>query len=447
MPDGLLRKAMKKTESAGMSLNNLTATEVARRIADGETTAEAVVSACLDRVGKREPQIKAFECFDAERAIEAAWRVDREGPKGLLAGVPFAAKDIIDTKDFPTALGSKVYAGNQPERNAACVERFLDAGAILLGKSVTTEFATFTPSKTRNPVDTNRTPGGSSSGSAAAVADRMIPLAFGTQTAASIIRPAAYCGTFAYKASIGAVDMRGVMELSRSLDSFGVFSRSAADLSLSRQVLRGNESERSFELPRISLMREPHWNDCDINSRNACESAVARLTESGEKITETTPSPIFRKLAQAQSTIMAYEVAQSRKHEYANFRHLVSAKFADLVETGLSISDTDYASALQLRDAAEREFESFFESADVLLVPASTGEAPRFEDGTGDPLCSRIWTLLGAPAIAIPFGFGSSGLPVAIQLVARRRCDDILLDAAIWFESKFLLEDSNGLKA
>ena len=420
------------------SLNNLTATEIARRVANGETTAEAVVSACLDRIGKRDPQIEAFECYDAERAIEAARRVDREGPKGSLAGVPFAAKDIIDTKDFPTAWGSQIYAGTRPERNAACVERFLKAGAILVGKSVTTEFATFTPSKTRNPVNSEHTPGGSSSGSAAAVADCMIPLAFGTQTAASIIRPAAYCGTFAYKASIGAIEMRGVMELARNLDSFGVFSRSAADLSLSRQVLRGNESGRSFtkiEQPRISLVREPHWNECDINSRNACESAMARLTGCGAKTAEITPSQSFGELAQAQATVMAYEVARSRKHEYLNFRQLVSEKFVDLVETGLRTSETEYYSALQMRDAAERELETFFEFADVLLVPASTGEAPRFEEGTGDPLCSRIWTFLGAPAVAIPFGFGSSGLPVAIQLVARRRCDDILLDAAIWAES------------
>ena len=423
------------------NLNYLTATEIARRVADGETTAESVMSACLDRIGKRDPQLKAFECYDAERAIEAARRVDREGPKGSLAGVPFAAKDIIDTKDFPTAWGSQAYAGTRPERNAACVERFLKAGAILIGKSVTTEFATFAPSKTRNPVNSEHTPGGSSSGSAAAVADCMVPLAFGTQTAASIIRPAAYCGTFAYKASIGAVDMRGVMELARNLDSLGVFSRSAADLSLSRQALHGNEGNRSFnktEQPRIAFVREPHWNDCDINSRSACESAMARLTECGAKTTETTPSQSFGELAQAQATVMAYEVAQSRKHEYTNFRHLVSAKFVDLVETGLRTSETEYQSALQMRIAAEREFRTFFESADVLLVPASTGEAPRFEEGTGDPLCSRIWTLLGAPAVAIPFGFGSSGLPVAIQLVARRRCDDTLLDAANWVETKLL---------
>ena len=423
------------------NLNYLTATEIARRVANGETTAEAVVSACLDRIGRREPQIDAFECFDAERAIKAARRVDRQGPKGLLAGVPFAAKDIIDTEDFPTAWGSQAYAGTRPERNAACVEHFLKAGAILIGKSVTTEFATFAPSKTRNPVNSEHTPGGSSSGSAAAVADCMVPLAFGTQTAASIIRPAAYCGTFAYKASIGAVDMRGVMELARNLDSLGVFSRSAADLSLSRQALHGNEGNRSFnktEQPRIAFVREPHWNDCDINSRSACESAMARLTECGAKTTETTPSQSFGELAQAQATVMAYEVAQSRKHEYTNFRHLVSAKFVDLVETGLRTSETEYLSALQMRDAAEREFRTFFESADVLLVPASTGEAPRFEEGTGDPLCSRIWTLLGAPAVAIPFGFGSSGLPVAIQLVARNRCGDTLLDAANWVETKLL---------
>ena len=422
------------------SLNNLTATEIARRVANGETTAEAVVSACLGRIGRREPQIDAFECFDAEGAIEAARRLDRQGPKGLLAGVPFAAKDIIDTKDFPTTWGSPAYAGNQPERNAACVAHFLKAGAILVGKSVTTEFATFAPSKTRNPVNTEHTPGGSSSGSAAAVADCMVPLAFGTQTAASIIRPAAYCGTFAYKASLGEIDMQGVMELARTLDSFGVFSRSAADLLLSRQALHGNKGNRSFnktEQPRISLVREPHWNDCDINSRSACESAMARLIECGAKTAEITPSPSFGELAQAQATIMAYEVARSRKHEYANFRHLVSAKFVDLVKAGLRTSETDYQSALKMRDAAEREFETFFESADVLLVPASTGEAPRFEEGTGDPLCSRIWTLLGAPAVAIPFGCGSNDLPVAIQLVARRRRDDLLLDAAVWVESKF----------
>ena len=430
-----------------MSLNNLSATEIARRIREGEATAEAVMSACLYQISEREPQIQAFECLDAERSLEAAQRVDRDNPTGLLAGVPFAAKDIIDTKDFPTAWGSRAYAGARPDRNAACVERFLRAGAILVGKSVTTEFAGFNPSKTRNPADIERTPGGSSSGSAAAVADCMIPVAFGTQTAASIIRPAAYCGTFAYKASLGEIDMTGIMELAHSLDSFGVFSRTAADLAMARQVLRQSRNEQSLSMaapPRISLVREPHWHDCDIDSRNACEAAMARLAEQGAKTSETKTSALFGELAKAQATIMAYEVAQSRKHEYSNFRHLVSSKFAELVESGLRTTETEYRTALGKRDVAGHEFETFFESADVLLAPASTGEAPRFEEGTGDPLCSRIWTLLGAPAVSVPFGSGSSGLPVAIQLVARKGFDELLLAVTTWVESA--ISEKNSTK-
>lgn len=419
------------------SLNELTAAEIAQSVREGSLKAEAVVSACFDRIRERDAEIGAFECHDEDLALAAARRIDRDGHEGPLAGVPFAAKDIIDTKDFPTAWGSPIYSGFRPPRNASCVEHLLRAGAILIGKSVTTEFAFFHPGKTRNPVDTGRTPGGSSSGSAAAVADFMAPLALGSQTAASVIRPGAFCGVFAYKSSLGAVDLQGVMGLARSLDSLGAYARSAADLGLARLALcgEGAHGDRFRESPpEVGVMRGPHWNLCSKDAQDACSRAASLLEDEGARVVQIDHAPEFASLTEAQETVMAYETAQSRIYEYGSCRHLISDRFAALVEQGLGIGFEEYRSALQLGPDMNVFGAKALSELDVVLTPASTGEAPDIEHGTGDPVFSRAWTLLGAPAVSIPAGKGASGLPLAIQLVARKDDDGALLAAAEWVE-------------
>lgn len=419
------------------NLNKLTAAEIAQRVRAGSLKAEAVVSACFDRIRERDAEIGAFEYHDEDLALAAARRIDGDGHEGPLAGVPFAAKDIIDTKDFPTAWGSPIYSGVRPPRNASCVEHLLRAGAILIGKSVTTEFAFFHPGKTRNPVDTGRTPGGSSSGSAAAVADCMVPLALGSQTAASVIRPGAFCGIFAYKSSLGTVDLQGVMGLARSLDSLGTYARSAADLGLARLALVGEGAHSSRFLkspPFVGFMPGPHWELCSKDAQDACIRAASLLEDEGARVVDIDHAPEFASLTEAQETVMAYETAQSRIYEYGNCRRLISDRFAALVEQGLGIGFQAYRSALQLGQDMNVFRSAALSESDVVLTPASTGEAPDIEHGTGDPVFSRAWTLLGSPAVSIPFGKGASGLPLAIQLVARKDDDGALLAAAEWVE-------------
>ena len=419
------------------SLNELTAAEIARGVRAGSLKAEAIVSACFDRIKERDEEIGAFECHDEDLALAAARRIDSDGHEGPLAGVPFAAKDIIDTKDFPTAWGSRIYSGMRPSRNARCVEHLLRAGAILIGKSVTTEFAFFHPGKTRNPVDTGRTPGGSSSGSAAAVADFMTPLALGSQTAASVIRPGAFCGVFAYKSSLGAVDLQGVMGLARNLDSLGAYARSAADLGLVRLALCGEGAHSNRFLkspPAVTFLPGPHWELCSKDAKDACGRAVSLLEDEGARVIRIDYAPGLKlaKLTEAQKTVMAYETAQSRIYEYGNYRRLISDQFAALVEQGLGIDREEYQAALQLGQNLDVFRSHSLPESDVVLTPASTGEAPSIEHGTGNPVFSRAWTLLGSPAVSIPFGKGASGLPLAIQLVARKDDDGGLLAAAEW---------------
>ncbi len=418
-----------------MRLNELSATEIVRQISSRRITAQEVMNDCLARIREREGQIGALVALDEGLAMERARESDILGNKGMLRGVPFVIKDIIDTIDFPTEWGSAIYMGNRPPRNASCVELFLKEGAIPVGKSVTTEFACFHPGKTVNPHNPLHTPGGSSSGTAAAVADRMVPLGFGSQTAASVVRPAAYCGVFAYKASHGMIDLDGVMGLARSLDSLGVFAKSVSDLRLSRSALCRTTAHRDGNLgaaPRIALFRGPHWSECSIQVRDACTRALHQLAGNGAEVVETEYPEIFLDLTAAHETVMAFEIATSRSYEFNNHRQQLSQKFKELVQTGLSTTFRDYRIALDLRNRAQRQLKAIFTDLDAFLCPAAPDEAPSSLDTTGDPLFSRIWTLLQLPAVSIPFGEGENGLPVAVQLVGRKCGDDRLLAAADW---------------
>ncbi len=417
-------------------LNTLGAAEIARRIRAREITAEAVMEDCVARIAAREPEIRAFVQFDADRALAAAREADRNAPAGPLHGVPFAIKDIIDTADFATGWGSPIYAGHLPPRDASCVELFRRAGAVPVGKTVTTEFAYFQPGVTANPHNLDHTPGGSSSGSAASVADGMVPLAFGSQTAASLIRPAAYCGVLGYKASHGTFDLQGVMGLAPSLDTLGLLARAVEDLILARAVLCGSPAERKSDFddtpPRIALMRGPHWQDGTIEMRDVCQRALDRFAAHGADVGELTHPDIFNGLTDDHATVMAFEAARARIFEYSRHGDRLSPQFRDLVEAGLAVSRDDYLSALADRSRAVRLLEALFLDVDVILAPAAPGEAPGGLDATGDPLFSRAWTLLQVPCLSIPAGAGPNGLPLSVQAVGRFGDDDRLLAAADW---------------
>jgi len=418
------------------AFNRLSATVIARMIREGSATPSAVMAAHLERIAAREPEVGAFIHLDADRAMERARVADHQPAEGALHGVPFTIKDIIDTDDMPTAWGSDIFADRRPASNAACVKAFLNAGAIPIGKTVTTEFAYFRPGKTANPHHLAHTPGGSSSGSAAAVADCMAPLAFGSQTAASLIRPAAYCGVCAFKPTTGAFDLSGVMALAPSLDTLGVLARDPRDLMLARSLLTATplpaSPDFSDRLPRVSLMRGPHWQDGTIEMRDICRRAMAALSECGAETGEIAHPPLFAELTEAQKTVMGYETARSRADLFDAHRAAISDQFAQLIEDGKRITDARYHAALVTRDRANAMIEVMFGDCDALLVPSAPGEAPEGLGATGDPLFSRMWNLLQLPCVALPLGAGPRGLPLGIQLIGRKGGDEKLLAIAEW---------------
>lgn len=423
------------------ALNQMGFAQMAREIRDGKVSAEAIMQSCLERIDQRESEVGAFISFDAEAALAAARLADQTAPKGPLHGVPFGIKDIIDTDQFPTGWGTTFYDGYQPTRNASCVEMFIRAGGIPFGKTVTTEFAYFKPGKTANPHNLGHTPGGSSSGSAAAVAAYMLPFGFGSQTAASLIRPASYCGIPGYKASHGSFDLQGVMSLSPSLDTLGFLAREVEDFELARSVLCGStpaEMPDTEDSPlRISLFRGAHWIDGSLEMRDVCQRAIDALKAAGAQTGELACPEVFKELTEAQKTVMAYDVAHARIFEYSRYADQISPQFRDLFESGLAVSRTDFQNACTIRNRAARILESFFVDTDVILTPAAPGEAPAGLDATGDPLFSRSWNLLQVPCVSIPYGKGPNGLPLSVQLIGRMGADDDLLAAAKWVANLF----------
>jgi|TARA_B110000908_G_scaffold11636_1_gene13597 amidase len=417
-------------------ITRLSATDLARLIRAGDTSPSAVMAAHLDRIHAREPSVGAFQYLDAERAMTRAKAADDKPIKGPLHGVPFVIKDIIATDDMPTGWGSDIYANRQPDQNAHCVQTFLDAGAIPIGKTVTTEFAYFSPGKTANPHNLDHTPGGSSSGSAAAVADFMAPLAFGSQTAASLIRPAAFCGVSAFRPTRGGFDLTGVMGLSHSLDTLGILARDARDLVLARSVLLSTPLpglvDFSETCPRIGLMRGPDWWNGSIEMRDTCTRALSALAAQGAETGELAHPSLFAQLTPAQITVMGYETARERAYEYHNNRSQISSQFTDLITAGLTVSDADYDSALDCRDRVYAMLDTVFSDYDAILAPSAMGAAPSGLAATGDPLFSRAWNLLQLPTVALPSGTDNQGLPLGIQLIGRRHQDQKLLDTAQW---------------
>jgi Asp-tRNA(Asn)/Glu-tRNA(Gln) amidotransferase A subunit family amidase len=392
---------------------SLAATEAARLLAEREVSSEELVHECLDRIEEREDELRAWAHLDPEEAIAQARARDDETSRGPLHGLPVGVKDVIDTADMPTAYGSPIYAGRRPDRDAACVAWLRDQGAVILGKTVTTEFATYQPPPTVNPHDPQRTPGGSSSGSAAAVADGMVPLAYGTQTAGSVIRPASFCGVVGFKPRLGWHPTDGIKRLSARLDTLGTFGRTVADAAL----LAGFDP--AGDEPRIAWCRTP-WGEAD----DAVREAARRLD-----LDEIDLPAAFSGLADAQETLMAYDVARNLEREWRDHRELLSAAMREYLERAWTIPREAADEGAALAETCRARLPEVLGGYDALLVPAAAGEAPLRSGGTtGDPLFCRAWTLLGVPAISVPGLTGPAGMPVGAQLVGLD--ERTLLDAA-----------------
>ena len=422
------------------ALNELTASEAAKLIASREITSELLVQACLDRINEREDEVEAWAFVDPELALAQARQRDSAEHKGPLHGIPVGIKDIIDTADIPTQYGSPIYKDVRPPWDANCVAQVRAAGGVILGKTVTTEFATYAPGKTHNPHNLDHTPGGSSSGSAAAVADHMVPLSFGTQTAASVIRPASFCGTAAYKCTLGQFGLAGVKMVAQSLDSLGVFARSVADLALMRAALISTPADirPRTTAPRIGLCRTPQWSEAAPESQVAVDTAGEKLAAAGAHVEEIGMPDPFPTLIDLQNRVMLFEAARNFRYEYDEHLDSLSDKLRGLIEAGQSVSFENYGQALVTRDRCRQMLTDLFISFDVLLAPSAAGEAPEGLDATGNPLFSRMWTFLHAPAVNLPGHTGPNGLPVGVQVIGSYGQDDQLLAAAAWMEKRIV---------
>ncbi|MGA8551345.1 MAG: amidase [Stellaceae bacterium] len=416
----------------------LTAREAARQIAARELTAEALATAYLDRIAAREDVVGAWQYLDRDRALAEARQRDREPPRGPLHGVPIAVKDLIDTADMPTGYGSTIYRGHLPAADAACVALARAAGAVVLGKTVTTEFAAFTPGKTANPHNLAHTPGGSSSGSAAAVADGMAPLAFGTQTAGSVIRPAAFCGVVGYKPSFGLISRAGVKPLADSLDTVGVLAGNVADAAFFAGVLSERPALRHLAIPeqaaRFGLYRTPMWDEAEPAAAAALDMARAALERAGAAVEELAIAPEHRRLNAAQDRIMGYEMARGLADERIRHSAELSPRLAQQLDAGMAVGAEEYDAARALAETARAGLAGFFAGVDAILAPAAPGEAPAGLGYTGNPVFNRMWTLLGTPCATVPAGWGESGLPTGVQLVGRLQDDARLLACAAFLE-------------
>ncbi len=424
-------------------LNELGAAEAVALLRRGDISSEALVGACLERIAEEEPRIQAWEHLDPELALEQARRFDaarsvRAGAPPL-AGLPVGVKDILDTADMPTACGSPIHRGRRPAADAACVAALRAAGAVVLGKTVTTEFALFTPGKTRNPRDPARTPGGSSSGSAAAVAASMVPAALGSQTAGSVVRPASFCGVFGFKPSHGLLPLAGVSPLAPSLDTLGFFAREAADLPVLAGALGAVVPARPLSVPaapRIGLCRTGQWPLAAADTRAAVEEAAAKLARAGARVSEVELGPELAGLYEAQKTIMAVEIARSFAEHRRERPDQLSASLREVIDAGAATPPERYRAAQDLAAFARGQLGRLFGGVDALLTPSALGEAPAGLESTGDPAFCRIWTLLHVPCVNVPGASGRAGLPIGVQLVGPPRGDAALLAATSWIAER-----------
>jgi Asp-tRNA(Asn)/Glu-tRNA(Gln) amidotransferase A subunit family amidase len=420
--------------------NELGASEIVVKIAAGDTTCEAVVRDCIARIAAREPVVKAWVNLNPELALAQAHALDREPCRGPLHGVPIGIKDVIDTFDMPTEMGSPIYRGYRPLADAACVALLRRAGAVILGKTATCELAGMAPAATTNPHNAAHTPGGSSSGSAAAVGDFMVPAALGTQTGGSVLRPSSFCGVFGYKPTYNTFNKAGLKPAAESIDTIGWIARSIEDIALLTAVLRLDKPQPLRAMgaaPRIGICRTELWDTAQPETKSAVENAAAALSKAGAVIRDIVLPDAFAGLpALARGTINHYERAACMAFEWDNHRAALSPQMRRYIENGLKTSRTDYVAAWRRVEQARARLPEVFDGLDVLLAPCVPGEAPKGLVSTGDPSMQAMWTALHTPTMTLPTHRGPNNLPVGIQLVAQRYDDDRLFACARWIWDK-----------
>jgi Asp-tRNA(Asn)/Glu-tRNA(Gln) amidotransferase A subunit family amidase len=440
------------------NLHLLSASDAARLIRDGTITSEELVKACLARIQEVDSQVCAWAFLDPEYALEQARTADQlrlsGNPIGPLHGVPVGVKDIFDTADMPTECGSVLWTGRMPSRDATTVALLRAAGAIVMGKTVTTEFAFFSPGKTRNPHNPEHTPGGSSSGSAAAVAAGMVPLALGTQTAGSVIRPAAFCGVIGFKPSHGVISRHGVLQLSRTLDHVGMFARSLDDIALlAEQLVNHDENDPDTRpraripfletcreepplAPMFGFIKTPYWDRVEAESKEGFSELMEELGGQAEEV------DLFPSAANAwdwHQTILGAELAVSLAREWDKGRDKLSQQLRAQIERGQELRAAEYLRARTYVEPVHESFIELFEQRyDAIITPAAPGAAPKGLASTGDPTFCSVWTLLGMPAISLPLMQSAGGLPIGVQLVGPRGGDARLLRTARWLTAKMV---------
>ncbi|HYA37254.1 MAG TPA: amidase [Candidatus Methylomirabilis sp.] len=419
----------------------------------GRFTSEALVRDCLARIESLEPRIEAWAWLNSEVALANARQADHHrsaGKSGVLLGIPFGIKDIIDVRDVPTRMGSSAFEDYVPDKSARVVRRLEEAGAVILGKTVTTELAYLASGPTRNPWNPAHTPGGSSSGSAAAVAARCVPAAIGTQTNGSVIRPAAFCGVVGYKPSAGLVSRAGILKFSHTLDQVGVFAREIADAAVVTSALIGHSPDDTdtlsdfslvpknldpaplFQPPKLAAVRTPVWDLADAGQQENFTHSIAVLRKAGAAVETVTLPDSFERAHDTLRTIMQYEGARALAALQAQSRERLSVAINRLIDDGLRINETAYHAALENRTRLQGELNELMHRYDAILTPPARGEAPVTLESTGDPAFCTIWTLCGAPALTLPSGLGAHGLPLGLQIVGGYLQDARLLQVAQW---------------
>ncbi|MDA8525200.1 amidase [Planktomarina temperata] len=431
----------------------LTATEAVQAIASGRISSVDLVKSCLEQIADTDASIKAWAHLDPESALAQAAECDRIRKAGLgtgpLHGLPVGLKDVIDTRDMPTQRGTDIFKDRQPDKDARLVERLRESGAVIMGKTVTTELAFVHANDTRNPHNPEHSPGGSSSGSAAAVAACHVPLAVGTQTNGSVIRPASFCGTFGFKPTRGVISRAGVLKTSDSLDQVGCFGRSLEDVALLTDALAGYDQADScsFARPRPQMRAGAQaeapvapdlvWFNLPFYDRlspDAHEGMEAVLDVLGPRITRMAAADTLANLVAVQARIHEYEICQHQAAVFdANFEDL-SRELQLIVARGRKISEAEYTDALAVKASAQTFFDELFVEFDAIIAPCATGEAPKFGSGTGDPIFCTLWTLAGLPCVSLPLLVGDNNLPIGVQLIGPIEKDDRLLRTARWLQ-------------
>lgn len=442
--------------------NLLTACEARELIDQGLLTSQELVAACFARIDEVEDTVGAWIHLDKSLALEQARQADefrgRGLPVGLLHGLPIAIKDIIDTRDYATERGTVLHEGRKPATDATLVSLLKEAGAIILGKTVTTELAVYAPGKTTNPHNSEHTPGGSSSGSAAAVSAAMAPLAVGTQTNGSVIRPASYCGVYAFKPSFARISRQGVLAQSTPLDTVGVFARSLQDLALIADVLMRFDVQDSSmtpvappciskvmasEVPAnpiFAFIRTPAWDQVEQVTKDGFRELIDAANESIAKTIDIVDLPTqFDDIYEDHRRVMEADLARSFANEYKAGKADLSAILREMIERGQQVSDVEYDASVEKIEGYAESLNEIFESYDAILTPATLGPAPTGLEATGSPVMSTIWTFCGTPAINLPLLQNPEGLPIGVQVVGEKDDDGRLFRSARW-----LLDLLNG---